>query len=156
MKPRLVERDAVRVARMRYIGPHGAPIGRFWMQVFNPWRYANGLRHAVTYGVIHDDERKTPLEILRYDTCVEIPDDFAGDGKAVIESIAGGRYAVSRFDGMATEIGAARDAMVCDWLAASGMALDRRPFLERYAKSFRVDAKTGAFRCELLLPVAGP
>ncbi|WP_256347557.1 hypothetical protein [Pseudomonas gingeri] len=42
----------------------------------------NGLLGEVRFGVGHDDPQITPADKCRYDACVQVPEDFAGDGDA--------------------------------------------------------------------------
>ena len=68
--------------------------------------------------------------------------------------IPGGKYASLAFDGTGAEIGAAWDALLRDWLPKSGLQLDSRPFFEHYPIDGRHDPKTGAFSCNICVPVA--
>ena len=155
MELKTVERPPVRVACLRYTGPFGPGIGAFWRDTVSPWREANGLTRAATYGVALDDPATTPPERLRYDAGIEVPAGFSGTGPYHLTVIAGGTYAVAAFKGTAAEIGAAWGAVMGQALPASGAKFDtsRMPF-EHYAKDFAVDPETGAFACELCIPVA--
>lgn len=43
MDMKTVNLPVVRVTYMRYTGPYGAGVNRFWMETFIPWCRANGL-----------------------------------------------------------------------------------------------------------------
>jgi AraC family transcriptional regulator len=58
------------------------------------------------------------------------------------------------YQGTGAGIGAAWDALLRDWLPTSGLQLDARPFFEHYPVDGRYDAKTGAFTCNICVPVA--
>ena len=73
MKIEIVERQPVRVAYLRYIGPAGVGIGRFWRATVTPWLADHGLLDCPRYGVSLDNPRETPPENCRYDACVELP-----------------------------------------------------------------------------------
>lgn len=153
MEVRVIEIPAVRVAYLRYKGPFGAPIGAFWSEIFNPWRAAHGLDHRTTYGVAQDDPSVTPAAECRYDACVEVDADYEVKPPVKLAELAGGRYAVAAFEGTGADIPAAWADFFAAWLPASGLAMDARPCFERYAADYAIDPQTGAFRCELCLPV---
>jgi AraC family transcriptional regulator len=67
--------------------------------------------------------------------------------------IPGGKYAALSFEGTAAAIGAAWDLLLREWLPQSGLQLDARPFFEYYPVDGRYDEKTGAFSCDLCVPV---
>ena len=143
----------VRVAYMRHIGPYGANISRFWAETFMPWRSAQGLERAACYGIGLDDPHITPPAQCRYDACVQVPDDFVAKNPASIATLPGGRYALGAFRGTAAQIGEAWTHMLRDWLPASGMQGDARPFFEHYPVDTYHDPATGIFACQICLPV---
>ena len=153
MKIEIVERPPVRVACQRYTGPAGVGIGRFWRATVAPWLADYGMLDCPRYGVSLDNPREMPPEKCRYDACVELPRgvDIPGAGQT---TIAGGRYAITRFKGTGDDIGAAWAAFVAATLADSPNNLDdqRHPF-EHYPRGAVLDAKTGVFACELCLPL---
>jgi AraC family transcriptional regulator len=154
MKIDLIERQPVRVACQRYTGPFGAPLAVFWRSKVGPWLAENGLLDCPRYGVTLDDPSRTPPEKCRYDCCVELP-----PGLSLPESpeatLAGGRYAVTRFKGTAAEIGTAWGEFLRDFHAMPGQRIDyARAPLEHYPRGALRDARTGVFACELCLPVA--
>ena len=59
MNVKLIERQPVTVAYLRYIGPYGESIGRFWQNVYYPWALANNLLDHPRYGISHDDPSST-------------------------------------------------------------------------------------------------
>lgn len=153
MEVRLIDIQATKVAYMRIIGANGAAVADFWTKVFNPWMSVHGLDGRSCYGIIHDDPYLTPPSQCRYDCCVEVPDSFVATGKAVLTTLPGGRYAAARFKGTAAMIANAWTEMFREWLPASGLRSDSRPFFNRYPTNVRLDPKTGVFDCELCLPV---
>ena len=74
-------------------------------------------------------------------------------GKALLTTLPGGKYAATRVFGTTARVGATWNAMLRDWLPASGMQLDTRPFFEYYPLDARYDAATGVFECDLCVPV---
>lgn len=153
MKIAFAERQPVKVACMRYTGPFGEPLGRFWRSTVNPWLADHGLLDCPRYGMALDDRMNTPPEKCRYDACVELP---RGITLPEVEetTIPGGHHAVTHFKGTSAQIGAAWGAFVGAVLADSANRMDpqRLPF-EHYPRGAAFDAKTGVFTCELCLPL---
>lgn len=153
MPVRAIEIGPARVAYLRHTGPFGPALGEFWRDVVAPWMQANGLMGRVTYGVAMDDPSCTPPEQCRYDACVEIGHDDPAPAPAALATIPGGRYAVFDYQGLPTGIGAAWHAFYSQALPAAGLRARPGPCFERYAADFRADPQTGAFACQLFIPV---
>jgi len=154
MNVSVIERPPAKVAYLRHVGPYGETISKFWQDVVYPWMVANDLLGQPRYGLSHDDPGVTAPGQCRYDACVEISHPLAAPGMALTTAIPGGKYAVAKFRGTAGQIGDAWDQLLREWLAASGLQLDARPFFEHYSKESVFDPKTGCFTCELCIPVA--
>lgn len=154
MQVTLKQLRATEVAYLRHIGPYGPAVGAFWKSTFIPWLHAQGLAGRAQYGIGHDDPSVTTPDKCRYDTCVEVPAGFVASEPAGKHTLPGGRYAVLAFEGTPADIGAAWTELLRTWLPASGLQIDARPCFEYYPVDARYDAKTGAFSCELCLPVA--
>ena len=154
MKVKLIERKPATVAYLRHTGPYGEPVSRFWQEEVYPWMAMNNLLGKVRYGVSHDDPGITAPGQCRYDACVEVADDFVATGRAFKTTLAGGKYAVFDFKGSVAEVEQAWMHMLREWLPSSGYQLDARPFLEHYPETARYDPETGAFDCEICVPVA--
>jgi len=155
MKVKLIDRKPATVAYLRHLGPYGEAIARFWQDVYVPWAIMNklGPNHA-RYGISHDDPSITAPEQCRYDACAEVPADFVVNGNALKTTIPGGKYAVLNFKGDAAEVGTAWAALLRDWLPSSGFQLDARPAFEYYPQNADCDSQSGAFECEICIPVA--
>jgi AraC family transcriptional regulator len=153
VKITLVERQPVQVAYLRYTGPFGEPLTRFWRATVAPWLADNGLMDCPRYGVVLDNPRDTPPERCRYDACVELPAGLRLPD-AEETTIAGGRYAVTPFKGSSADIGKAWDqflgAVVSD--PANQLDMQRQP-LEHHPRGASYDTRTGVFTCELCLPL---
>jgi AraC family transcriptional regulator len=153
MRIDVVVRPAVRVAYLRYTGPFGEPLGKFWRNTVAPWLADHGLVDCPRYGITLDHPGTTPPEQCRYDACVELPPGLslpdAGE-----TTIPGGPYAITHFKGSGADIGAAWDAFVGEFRANPAHRLDdARPPFEHYPRGALYDARTGTFACELCLPV---
>jgi AraC family transcriptional regulator len=154
MKVSVIERQPVKVAYLRHVGPYGEELSRFWQEVAYPWMLSNNLIGRPRYGISHDDPGVTAPENCRYDAAVEVTAPLAAPGEATITKLPGGKYAVTPFSGTSTEIGAVWNQLLRDWMPASGLQLDSRPFLEHYGTDSSFDPETGVFTCELAIPVA--
>jgi AraC family transcriptional regulator len=144
MKIDIVERQPVRVAYLRYTGPAGESLGRFWRNTVAPWLADHGLVDCPRYGVIADS---------RYDAGIELPPGMTLPDVAET-TIAGGRYAVTYFKGSGADIAAAWSAFTAQFLADSRNRVDSsRPSLEHMPRGGFYDARTGVFTCQLCLPV---
>ncbi len=150
----LVDRPPATIAYFRHLGPYGEPVARFWQDTYAPWAamIRLGADHA-RYGISHDDPGITAPAQCRYDACAEVPADFTPTGGALKATLAGGTYAVLRFKGTVEQVGGAWDALLRDWLPASGLQLDARPCFEYYPKDAAFDCDTGVFECDICIPV---
>ena len=153
MTVRFAELPPVRVAYLRKIGPYGPAAGKFLREVFDPWRLAQGLERQPWYGIPRDDPSITAPEQCRFDCCVEVPDGFVATGQATLTTLPGGRYALAPFKGTSAMIVDAWTEMFRDWLPASGLQCDARPFFDYFSPDSHLDRKTGIFNCELCIPV---
>jgi AraC family transcriptional regulator len=148
----IVERAPARVAYLRYTGPFGEPLGRFWRTNVSPWLALHDLTDCPRYGVSIDDPTHTPPDRCRYDACVELPPGLTLPDLEQT-SIAGGRYVVTIFRGTAAQVGAAWTAFINHAIASGHERDAARPLLERYPRGAYHDQRTGAFSCELCMPV---
>jgi AraC family transcriptional regulator len=152
MRIDVVERPAVRVACMRYTGPQGEPLGRFWRGTVAPRLAEHGLVDCPRYGVSLDDPLTTPAGQCRYDACVELPPGLSLPDAAE-STIRAGKYAVTHFKGPVAQIGPAWSAFMRECQAAHRIDASR-PAFEHYPRGASYDARTGIFACELCLPVS--
>jgi AraC family transcriptional regulator len=153
MDVKLVDRKPTTVAYLRHVGPYGPELSDFWQETVYPWMQTNHLIGRPRFGISLDDPGITAPEKCRYDAAVEVEPDFVGAGRHVKTSIPGGKYAAASFTGTAAELGGAWMALLRDWLPGSGLQLDARPLFEYYAPDMTMDLKTGAFQCDICIPV---
>jgi len=154
MNVTLIDRDPVHVAYLRYTGPYGKPVNRFWMETVVPWITTNKLFGRERYGIALDDASVTQPAKCRYDACVVSKPGEILSGNPHFKEIPGGRYAALAFVGDSADIGVAWNALLRDWLPTSGLQLDSRPFFEHYPVDGTYDPKTGHFSCNICVPVA--
>jgi AraC family transcriptional regulator len=147
-------RPVVRIAYLRYQGPFGKPLGRFWGEQVYPWLAASDLLGAPRYGVSQDDPQVTAADKCRYDAGAEVGKDFVPSQKAQIAMLPGGLHACTKFKGTSAEIPLVWKRILREWLPASGYQLDARPCFEYYPTDGEYDEKTGIFTCELCMPIA--
>lgn len=146
-------RPSVRIAYLRYQGPFGEPLGRFWGEEVYPWLAANNLIGVPRYGVSQDDPQMTAKNKCRYDAGVEVGLDFVPSQNAQIAMLPGGLYGCTKFKGNSTGVPQVWDRILREWLPASGYQLDARPCFEYYPPDGDYDEKTGTFTCELCIPI---
>ncbi|HEY1151834.1 MAG TPA: GyrI-like domain-containing protein [Pseudoduganella sp.] len=149
----IVELEPVRVAYLRHTGAYGPALNDFWRKVVQPWMAANGLQGRVTYGVALDDPRTTPPDQCRYDACVAVDKQYVAGAPAALETIPGGWHASTRYAGPASGIGQAWDEFYGKVLGEMGLRDRPGACFERYAADFSQDPATGAFECELFIPI---
>jgi AraC family transcriptional regulator len=150
----VAKRPSVRFAYLRYQGPVGPAIGAFWQQRVYPWLAANNLLGAPRYGVSQDDPNVTEERRCRYDGGAEVGLDFVPPQDAQVTEVPGGLYASTKFLGTSEEVSQTWERILREWLPASGYQLDARPFFEYYPVDATYDPKTGAFSCEICIPIA--
>lgn len=155
MKIEFTDRQPVKVVYLRYTGPSGEPVGRFWRTTVAPWLADHGLVDCPRYGVALDDPGTTPSDRCRYDACVELPRGLTLPDVSET-TVPGGRYAVTRFTGTSADIGAAWGAFVNAVQQDPAQRMDsNRHAFEHYPRGAAFDSKTGVFSCELCLPLSG-
>jgi AraC family transcriptional regulator len=154
MKVSLINRHPATVAYFRHLGPYGESIARFWQETYVPWAIMNKLGpHHARYGISYDDPSITAPDQCRYDACAEVAPDFVVTGGALKTTIPGGQYAALHFKGTVEQVGEAWASLLRDWLPSSGLQLDARPCFEYYPKGASYGGDTGAFECEICIPV---
>jgi AraC family transcriptional regulator len=155
MKVELKNFPETRVAYMRHVGPYGDPgIASLW-QRFDAWCRQGGRSRPgrAIHGVTHDSPDITAPAKCRYDACIDVDADFKASGDVGVQTLPGGLYACTPFSGTPDTIHAAWMRLCAEWLPDSHYQADDRPAIEAYGDAVEVDPKTGAFKCQLCLPV---
>jgi AraC family transcriptional regulator len=153
MNVKIIERPPVHLAYLRYTGPYGPNIGRFWRDTVAAWIETNNLMGRDRYGISLDDPSVTDPAKCRYDACVESPEGEMLSGNPQRKVLAGGKYAAMAFEGTGAQIAGAWDLLLRDWLPQSGLQLDSQPMFEHYPGDAKYDPQTGVFRCDICVPV---
>ena len=153
MEVKLIDRQPARIVYLRYVGPYGPPLGRFWKSRVVPWVAERGLHRREMYSISYDNPDVTAADQCRCDVGVAVDEGFVAMGDEAIMTIPGGRYATTRFFGTPDEIPVPWRWMMREWLPASSLQLDERPMFEYYGPGMRFDEATGAFECDVTIPV---
>lgn len=113
------------VAYIRHTGPFKGD-GELFMGLFGrlcQWAGPRGLlRFPETQmlAAYHDDPEITDESKLRLSVCLTVPRETAVDGEIGKMTIAGGKYAVARFELLSDEYQAAWDSVMGGWFPQSG------------------------------------
>jgi AraC family transcriptional regulator len=154
MDVKLIDRPPVRIVYLSYVGPYGKSLSVFWTARVMPWIVGHGALRRAKYGIAHDNPNVTAPEKCRCDVGFEVDEGFTPTGDEHIATIPGGRYATTPFYGTVDQIHEPWTGILRDWLPDSGMQLDARPMFEYYPPDMKHDDATGAFECEVTIPVA--
>lgn len=129
------ELPEMQVAYLRHVGPYqgdSALFGRLWGRMMQ-WAVPRGLfrpPETTTLTIYHDDPEITEEEKLRLSICITVPPETPAEGEIGRMAIAGGKYAIARFEISAEQYGEAWAAVYGGWLPQSGFQPDDRPPLE--------------------------
>lgn len=156
MQVEIVEFPPTRVAILRHAGPPERlpeTLARFIA-----WRRHTGLSpvtHSDTFGIAPLDPATTPPEAFRFDLCgsvtAPIPEDNA---YGVVNGwMPAGRCARLRHVGAHDQVGVTVQALLGDWLPASGEARRDAPLFVHYLDAGR-DVPAHARVTEIYLPLA--
>jgi AraC family transcriptional regulator len=107
---------------------------------------------ARSFGIYYDDPSATPVEALRSEACVTVPDDWVPSGDLQRREIRGGRYAVVLHVGPYAELGRAYTWLYGTWLAQSGEEAADAPCVEEYLNDART-VPPAELRTEIWLPL---
>lgn len=125
------------VAYLRHTGPYqGKP--EVFADLFGrlcTWAGARGLLGrpgTELLAVYHDDPDVTDAAKLRLSACLPVDEHQAVDGEVGKMNLAGGKYAVGRFELGPAEYQAAWTLVYGEWLPASGFVPDDRLCFESY------------------------
>ncbi len=141
-----------KVVYIRYIGPYESiGISKVWERLC-AWAGARDLFGPSTknIGIGHDNPETTPPEKCRYDACITVDKEIEVSGEVGLNTIAGGKYAVYRYDGGHDGIKQAYHNLFAVWLPKSGYQPADYCSYEIYLNS---PDKEGKFIMDICLPV---
>lgn len=125
------------VAYIRHVGPYAGDVelfGRLFGKLAT-WAGPRGLLNspdARFISVYHDSPEVTDESKLRTSICITVPEDTPVEGEIGKMTIAGGKYAVARFEIASDEYPDAWDAVFGGWMPESGYQPDDGPCYELY------------------------
>ncbi len=134
------ELDERLVAYVRHVGPYAGDedLFRGLFERLTMWAGPRDLLRAPDVAflcVYHDDPGITDQEKLRTSACVTVPSGTEGSGEVGTMTVAGGKYAVGRFELSPDQYPQAWGAIMGAWLPESGYQPDDRPCFERYVQT---------------------
>lgn len=120
------------VAYIRHVGDYSR-IGKTFGKLAR-WAGPRRLFRADTkmLTVYHDNPDVTPIDKLRSDACITVPEGTKVKRDIGFMTLPGGTYAVAYVEIEATQYGEAWDRLFSDWLPESGYQPDDRPCYEIY------------------------
>jgi AraC family transcriptional regulator len=107
------------------------------------------------FGIFHDNPEVTPIELQRYDACVELMTGVDADPAAGIgrQTLSGGTYAVHTHIGGYQPMGGMLSQLHRQWVPKQGLSVDYdRPFMAIYLNDPQVTREVHR-RTELCVPV---
>jgi AraC family transcriptional regulator len=138
---RIEDMPDLNVASVRHVGSYSEICASF--ETLFSWAGPRGLMNpsVKVLGIYYDMPEATPVEKLRSDACVTVPEGTKGEGAVVVKMLSTkGKYALGHFefDGM-EGFKNAWTAMMGTWLPESGYQCDDRPTFELYGNDWKND-----------------
>ncbi|WP_316900951.1 AraC family transcriptional regulator [Pseudodesulfovibrio indicus] len=132
MEVRMEDVEAMRVAFVRNTGPYNQ-CDEAWSKLC-AWAGPKGLLSpdARYLGVAHDDPQVTPSDKIRYDACVTVDKTVEGEGEVGIQTVGGGRYAVTLHKGPYENLETTYAELMGRWLPQSGEQIGGNLCFELY------------------------
>ena len=139
------------VASVRHVGSYSAICKAF--DTLYAWAGPRGHANpsAKVLGIYYDMPEVTPVDKLRSDACLTVPQDAKSEGDVVVKTLnTKGKYASGHFEFDGKEgFAKAWDAMMGVWLPGSGYQCDDRPTFELYLN----DCKNDHYIVDICIPV---
>ncbi|MBN1199973.1 MAG: GyrI-like domain-containing protein, partial [Bacteroidales bacterium] len=143
------------VAYLRHTGPYQGNEQLFQHLTEELCRWAGprnllGNPDAKILVIYHDDPNVTEQDKLRLSMCLTVAEETKVDGKIGKMEIAGGTYAVGRFEVTSQEFGEAWNWLYGSWLPQSGYQPDDGPCFEMYPEEPKEGEK---IKVDICVPV---
>ena len=132
MKVEIRQLQPMRVAFIRHTGPY-SEVGEAWdrlLTVMGKEGYLAG--NPMMLGICHDDPEVTPPGKIRYDACLAVDESFSPSGDIGVQTVAGGKYAVTTHKGPYNRVGRTYAEFLGQWIPRSGQELRNLPCFEVY------------------------
>jgi AraC family transcriptional regulator len=144
------------IAYIRHVGPYKGDTALF-RRLFNQllaWAGPRGLTGPETryLSLFQDNPNLTPAAKQRMEVALTVPAGTAPSGQIGVRTLEGGVYATARVRVRIEDYAAQWDALVADWLPASGYQPDHRAAMEFYLNDPATDPE-GRYHVEICLPV---
>lgn len=132
MEIKIETMEPIRAAFVRHTGPY-AECGSTWERLCTvlgaKGRLGPGSR---MFGLCYDDPEVTPPDKIRYDASVVVDDTFAAEGDVGVQTVPGGRFAVTTHLGPYEKLNETYARIMGEWLPRSGETLRAAPSIEFY------------------------
>jgi AraC family transcriptional regulator len=135
LEVRIEQLPEMRVAFVRHTGPYEDTDVAY--EQLMAWAGRRGLlKPPVTvFGIAYDDPTVTAPDKLRYDAALAVPGDLTPEGEIGMQTLPGGKYAVTAHCGPYETLGETYTRFCGEWLPLSGHELLAGPALEFYRNS---------------------
>ena len=135
LEVRIEQLPEMRVAFVRHTGPYEDTDVAY--EQLMAWAGRRGLlKPPVTvFGIAYDDPTVTAPDKLRYDAALAVPGDLTPEGEIGMQTLPGGKYAVTAHCGPYETLGETYTRFCGEWLPLSGRELLAGPALEFYRNS---------------------
>jgi AraC family transcriptional regulator len=153
MNVKLEQMPELRVATVRHVGPYDRISEAF--QRLGAIVGPAGLlqKGSAMIAIYHDDPEATPVDALRSDAGVTVPEGSPLPDGIVEQRLPAGRYARTTHVGPYTQLGGAWSRFMGEWLPKSGERLGSGASYEVYRNN-PTNAPPEALRTDLFLPLA--
>jgi AraC family transcriptional regulator len=133
MDVRIETIESMRVAYVRGIGPYATTLPRTWARL-NELAGPLGLHRPGAWylTICNDDPDVTPPDQVRGDACISCDAAFRPSGEVQTRTIPAGAYAVMRYRGPYSGLGAAWQALCGQWLPQRRLRIRCAPCFEVY------------------------
>lgn len=134
---KVVDREDVKVAYVRNTGAYAGDESLFHSLFDKICKWA-GPRQLLSdpktqwLTIYHDNPEITDENLQRISVCMTVPDNIDGDGEIGTMTVAGGKYAVGKFELASDEFGEAWTYLCGEWLPQSGYQCEDQPAFELY------------------------
>lgn len=156
MDVQITQRPALRVAAVRHVGPYNQ-IPLAFERLGELVNDTGLIAHAgvAMLAIYHDDPDAAPVEQLRSDAAIVVPEDAPLPDGLTEQRVPGGTYATTTHIGPYEQLGDAWARFMGEWLPASGRRVGPGVSYEIY-RNTPGEVPSEALRTELYIPLAEP
>lgn len=142
----------LQVASVRHVGSY-SEAGIAWEKLCR-WAAPKGLLRddGSVMGICWDDPEICEEETIRFDAAVTVPAGIETDGEVVLQSVAGGEYAVAIHKGPLDTLPSTYRQIFVEWFPDSGRELRNSPCLEKYLTN-PMEVKPEDMRLAVCIPL---